>query len=170
MKHYFNNKIDLNTHSHILFTINGFNLRMDSPNQFLQELQAIHLQELQAMDAANAKEMRGYELHLRALIRHEAVMKARKLHFWGRRELEERQKQEMARAKEQEMARAKEQEMARAKEYELRKAQERQCPSRQTILHTRKEIVEQGRLYRLTMRQTACQLDDVHMIFPVITE
>lgn len=39
-----------------------------------------------------------------------------------------------------------------------------------TLQHTQLQIQEQARLHKLTLRQTACDLDDVPMIFPVITE
>jgi hypothetical protein len=40
----------------------------------------------------------------------------------------------------------------------------------ETLMNMWRQIQEQRRLRNLTLRQTDCQLDDVPMIFPVITE
>jgi len=40
----------------------------------------------------------------------------------------------------------------------------------ETLMNIRRQIQEQRRLRNLRLRQSACQLDDVPMIFPVITE
>ena len=159
-----------------------------TPNQqSFEGLQSIHVEELKVFDALYAKEVRGYELHLRwAQGRHEKTMAAQKRHFHGRRELIERQEQEIS---EIQKVLAPQMQTERLVHFppadmvnpvttheRLLKIRERSLNSSGRLRQLQLKIQEgaqrqeQTQLHKLTLRQTACDLDDVPMIFPVITE
>ena len=171
--------------------------------QSFEGLHAVHLEELNVFDALYAKEVRGYELHLRwSQGRHEKMMAAHQRWFFGRRELIERQDQEISEIRKvlapqiqteqlihfppavmvNPLTTHMEKQTLKSPE-KLRQLQERltthmekqklKSPERlrqlQLKMQERVQIREQARLHKLTLRQSACELD-VPMIFPVITE
>ena len=136
----------MNTHT-LFAQINRYIFReMDSPKQQTFEgLQAIHVEERKVFDALYSKEMRQNEMFKWAQGRMAKLQATQQRRTQGKRDLEERQEQEIS-------------ELWKVHAHAL------------TLQHTQLQIQEQARLHKLTLRQTACDLDDVPMIFPVITE
>jgi hypothetical protein len=179
---------------------------MPTPNQSFEGLQAIHVEELKVFDALYAKEVRGYDMLRWAQGRQAKMMAAQQRHFWGKRELIERQEQEISEIRKVlapqiqterlvhfppadmvnpltthiEKQTLKSPERLRQMQLNLPerllKIQERALNSsgRLRQLHLKiqegAQRQEQAQLHKLTLRQTECELDDVPMIFPVITE
>ena len=173
----------LKTHD---YTINRYIFReMDSSNQpSFEGLQAIHVEEQNVFDALYSKEQKALFINFNwAQGRHEKMMAAQKRYVLGKRALKERHEQVIselrkvyaevhARSQEREQARVLRQEhiLALEKARVLRKERILAWEKARVLRHTQRNIQEQSRLYTLTLRQTASDLDEVPMIFPVIIE